>query len=38
MGRHDSSKTRVQPVFSELLKKNASGENWLGILLGLASE
>jgi hypothetical protein len=38
MGRHDSSKTRVQPVFSELLKKDASGENWLGILLGLASE
>jgi len=37
MGRHDSSQTRVPPVFSELLKNDASGGDWLGILLGLAS-
>jgi len=36
MGRLDSSKTRVQPVFEALYRQDASGETWLRSLLGMA--
>ena len=38
MGRYDSSRTRVQPVFNELLKMDPSGSQWIGTLLGPVSD
>lgn len=35
MGRRNSSKTRVQPVFETLLKRDPRGERWLPQLLDL---
>jgi len=35
MGDKDSSKTRVQPVFDQLLKGDCTGEGWLPRLLQL---
>lgn len=35
MGRFDSSKWRVQPVFDELRKQDKTGGNWLATLLSL---
>ena len=32
---HDSTRTRVAPVFDELLRRDASGEKWLASLLAL---
>jgi hypothetical protein len=32
MGRYDSSRTRVQPVFNQLLKMDPSGRQWTGKL------
>jgi len=32
---HDSTKTRVAPVFDELLRQDATGEKWLASLLAL---
>lgn len=36
MGNKNSSKTRVQPVFGNLLREAPSGKPWLSALLGLA--
>lgn len=35
MGIHDSSRTRVAPVFSRLYERDKSGKTWLGALLRL---
>jgi hypothetical protein len=37
MGRYNSSITRVQPVFQELLAADQSGQSWLPRLLSLAT-
>ena len=35
MGKRDSSKTRVVPVFDQLHAKDGSGRSWLGKLMAL---
>lgn len=35
MGKYDSSKTRVQPVFNELIRRMGVSADWLPALLGL---
>lgn len=37
MGKQDSSRTRVEPVFNALIDRDASGRTWLASLLGLGS-
>lgn len=37
MGSRDSSKTRVVPVFDQLLERDESGQSWLGPLMALGS-
>jgi hypothetical protein len=37
MGRYDSSKTRVAPLFDLLLRRDVSGASWLDPLLSLGS-
>src|SRR5436190_4382709 len=37
MRKHDSSLTRVQPVFNELLDRWRTGEEWLSALITLAA-
>jgi hypothetical protein len=37
MGKYDSSRTRVQPVFRQLLERDPTGESWLSDLLRSAS-
>lgn len=37
MGEHNSSLTRVQPVFNQLYRFDPSGTHWLGDLLSLGS-
>jgi len=36
-GKHNSSLTRVQPAFRELLKRDRSGQDWLPHILNLAA-
>lgn len=36
MGKHDSSRTRVQPVFDALHSRDPSGDTWLRALLEMA--
>ena len=36
-GPHDSSLTRVQPVFNQLVRLDPTGRRWLGSLLALGS-
>jgi hypothetical protein len=36
MGDKDSSRTRVRPIFNELLDRSPSGDGWLGELCALA--
>jgi hypothetical protein len=38
MGQHNSSLTRVQPVFDALQDKDPTGETWLPALLRMATE
>jgi hypothetical protein len=35
MGKHDSSKTRVVPIFDQLCKNDRTGRSWLGKLISL---
>lgn len=35
MGKRDSSKTRVQPVFDQLYKSDSTGQTWLPTLISL---
>jgi hypothetical protein len=37
MGKHDSSKTRVAPLFDALLARDATGLSWLDLLLNCGS-
>lgn len=37
MGKHDSSLTRVQPVFKALYELDATGESWIGRFLKMGS-
>jgi hypothetical protein len=37
MGSRDSSKTRVAPIFNQLLERDESGHSWLGALMALGS-
>lgn len=37
MGKKDSSKTRVEPVFDDLIASDASGASWLDDLIALGS-
>lgn len=37
MGAHDSSLTRVQPLFKQLYRRDPSGMGWLGRLLSMGS-
>lgn len=37
MGKYDSSRTRVAPLFDALLARDNSGESWLDALLALGS-
>src|SRR6266545_2866910 len=37
MGKQDSSKTRVAPVFDQLLAADPTGQSWLNRLLSLGS-
>jgi hypothetical protein len=38
MGRYDSSKTRVAPIFDALLARHPAGQSWLPTLLSLPTQ